>query len=56
MDRDHQQVPTQGFVVLKVDPNSDTIYAEAPGSGIGSGHLTIRSCLGKAMNAGSPGH
>ena len=28
------EVPTQGFVVLKVDPNSDTIYAEAPGSGI----------------------
>lgn len=29
-----QDIPTQGFVVLKVDPNQDTIYTEGVGSGI----------------------
>jgi hypothetical protein len=27
-------IPTQGFIVLKVDPSSDVIYAEAAGAGI----------------------
>ena len=27
-------IPTMGFVVLKVDPSRDIIYAEPPGGGI----------------------
>lgn len=29
-----RDIPTRGFVVLKVDPNSDIIYAGSPGAGI----------------------
>lgn len=28
------KIPTQGFVTLKLDPNSDTIYVAGPGSGV----------------------
>lgn len=28
------EIPTLGFVTLKLDPNSDTIYVQGPGSGV----------------------
>mgnify|MGYP001572454800 CR=1 FL=1 len=36
-----KDIPTLGFVVLKIDPNKDIIYAEAPGAGIWKRDFTI---------------
>ena len=29
-----KDIPTMGFIVMKVDPSQDVIYAESPGAGI----------------------